>query len=240
MESRYGYLKLLSILSLLCWVVACGSAGVKDGDGKAAKPTLKDTVQYLPVQKYDDKTAAYLAYEPAVNPYVVMKGRIHKDAVTKFIEVRRLLKAGRNDQVDALLNEIIALDGSLAGPWLIKGDIALGNNQREDALAHYKKAIEVNKSNVNAYLKLAKVQRVLGQFIEAQNTYAAALEVWPDFPEAHLNVAILYDIYLNHPLRAQKHMEAYLFLVDEPEQKFVTWLDEVKSRTGVTASSYQL
>ena len=83
------------------------------------------------------------------------------------------------------------------------------------AKSDYEEAIRINKDNVNAYLRLALAQRELGEFILAQNTYSEALAIWPDFPEAHLNLSILYDLYLNHPIRAQEHMEAYQFLTNE-------------------------
>ena len=70
------------------------------------------------------------------------------------------------------------------------------------------------------------------------STYAEALSVWEDFPEAHLNLAVLYDIYLNDPLQAQQHMEAYQFLTEEKDAKTAEWLQEIQSRTGIAPNLY--
>ena len=101
------------------------------------------------------------------------------------------------------------------------------------AITHYQKALEINRSNMNAWLRLAHALRVQGEFLKAQNVYAHALAEWKDCPEAHLNLAVLYDVYLNLPLRAQKHMEAYMFLTGGEDKKVTNWLMEIQKRTGV-------
>lgn len=229
--------KRVSFYFAILFVVACGSAGVKKG-GEEDKPTLLDTTIYLPVQEYDSKNGVYLPYEAEINPYTSDKGRVNKEVITTFIDAKRHFKSKKFDQATVLLEDIIKKDPSLSGPWEMKGDIALINNDRDKALEFYQKAKEVNVKNVNVYIKLAKLQREDGKFLVAQNTLTDALAMWRDFPEAHLNIGILYDVYLNHPIRAQKHMEAYVFLVEEPEPHVITWLNEVKSRTGIKESSY--
>lgn len=215
----------------------CGSTSQKDQVADAVvAPELVETGQFLPKQEYDDKISSYIPYEAKENPYLSLSGRIKKEAVTKFIEARRAFKKKQYDQVDLLLNEVVAIEPGLSGPWVMRGNIALDNDDLEAAKVHFGKAIEINEKNINAYLPLAKIQRELGQFIEAQNTYAKALSVWPDFPEAHLNLGILYDLYLNKPAQAQKHMEAYVFLVKEPTQKVSVWLNEIRQRTGLEPS----
>jgi len=224
-------------LLLVLWIgllVGCGSTGVKDSvDSAAAEPQLMDTIPFIPVQEYDEKTSAFLPYIARGNPYLALKGRINKHAVTKFIQARRLYKTKDFQQVEVIIDEIVEIDKKLSGPWVIRADIAVEQERLENAIQSYQKAIEINSSNINAYIKLAKTQRVSGRFIEAQNTYADALSIWPDFPEAHLNLGILYDLYLNHPLRAQRHMQAYQFLTDGKNQQVSAWIAEIQNRTGV-------
>jgi Tfp pilus assembly protein PilF len=124
----------------------------------------------------------------------------------------------------------------LSGPWVRLGDIAQREGKHAEAAGHYRKAISLNKKNVNAYTALALVQRRQGQFNSAQNTLIAALDVWKDFPEAHLNLAILYDLYANRPEAAQKHYEAYYFLSGKQDKTAHKWLIEVKRRTGIEES----
>lgn len=217
-------------------LVSCGSGVKKDTNIGEAKPILAETTQYIPVQKYDEKTATYLPYEAKANPYLALKGRINKSAVTKYIDARRLFRAKKYAASEKVLNEILVLDKKLSGPLVMLGDIAVQKNELEKAVGYFEQAIAVNAKNINAYIKLAHTKRILGQFLPAQNVYADVLAIWPDFPEAHLNLGVLYDVYLNHPLRAQKHMEAYQFLTNGKNSEVANWIAEVQSRTGVKTS----
>ncbi len=229
---------VFTAVSLLL-LFGCGGVGIKNDLDVTAAPELIDTSGYLPVQEYDEKTASFLPYEPQENPYLALEGRINKDAVTKFIDARRSYRQKEYDDVESLLAEIVVIDESLSGPWVMRGDISTENHDLETAVTYYQKALEVNSKNLNAYIRLAKTQRLLGRFIQAQNTYAEALRVWEDFPEAHLNLGVLYDIYLNRPLRAQKHMEAYVFLSEDEDATVGRWLQEIQQRTGVASNLTQ-
>ncbi len=221
-------LPTLFVLGLL----GCASGGPGSSMVASTPPELASTLAYIPVPEIDE-SGAVLPYEPQTNPYLSQRGRIDKESVLGFIEARRTLKAGDLERTRDLLLKLTVSDDELSGPWVMLGDIALEQDDYTLAAEQYLKAISINDSNVNAYLRLAKVQRLQGKFLVAQNTYARVLSIWPDFPEAHLNLAVLYDIYLNQPLRAQKHMEAYQFLTGSKNQVVAGWLDEIQQRTGI-------
>jgi tetratricopeptide (TPR) repeat protein len=202
---------------------------------KNQEATLVSTLEYLPVPKTDD-AGAYLPYEPSENPYLAQRGKIKQESIVKYIDAKRALKQKNYRHAEQLFKTLTEEDKNLSGPWIGLGDVALEQKQYDQAVTHYAKAIELNSKNVNAYMRLAKAQRLQGNFLHAQNTYAKSLALWPDFPEAHLNLAVLYDIYLNHPLRAQKHMEAYQFLTNGENKDVAKWLAEIQQRTGVPIS----
>lgn len=229
-------IRFLLVVILACITIACGTTTKKDDVAPALAPELMDTSEYLPKQKYDDDVGVYLPYEAIENPYIAQKGRIKKEAVEAFIQAKRHFKREQYGACEEELQKVVEIDDDLSGPWLMRGEIAEIRKDTALAQEHYKKAIKVNPKNINVYLKLAKLQRVEGKYVAAQNTYAKALAVWPDFPEAHLNIGVIYDIYLNHPIRAQKHMEAYLFLKKEPDERVLKWVEEVRSRTQLEKS----
>lgn len=231
---------------IACTLLASGlliSAGCATTSGskinlvvdKNQEATLVSTLDYLPVPKTDD-AGAYLPYEPSPNPYLAQRGKIRQESIVKYIDAKRALKQKNYRHAEQLFKTLTEEDKSLSGPWIGLGDVAVEQKQYEQAVAHYVKAIELNNKNVNAYMRLAIAQRLQGNFLHAQNTYAKSLALWPDFPEAHLNLAVLYDIYLNHPLRAQKHMEAYQFLTNGENKETAKWLAEIQQRTGVPIS----
>jgi tetratricopeptide (TPR) repeat protein len=147
-----------------------------------------------------------------------------------------MLEQGNAEGARAKFQRLTEQYPALSGPWVKLGDIAERADQTDKAIEMYWKAISVNKKNVNAYISLGLAQRRQGLFSDARNTYFAALNLWKDFPEAHLNLAILYDLYLDMPEEAQKHFEAYQFLTGETDEKVRKWLIEVKRRTGIERS----
>lgn len=222
------------LLSLGLILFGCATSGdkLKLVTDPNIRPDLLSTQEYIPVQKADPE-GGFLVYEPSDNPYLSQRGRVKRDSVQKFMEARRAYRAGHYDQAEALLLALSDEDPGLSGPWVMLGDIATAREDYGQAISYHLRAIETNRLNVNAYLRLAKNQRLRGDFLHAQNTYAKVLSIWPDFPEAHLNLAVLYDVYLNHPLRAQRHMESYQFLTGGENEKVSVWLSEIQRRTGI-------
>ncbi|WP_018276227.1 tetratricopeptide repeat protein [Teredinibacter turnerae] len=223
-------------LAVLLGLAGCGGTSVKDPLVSAeVVPVVLPTESYLPVDSFD-KEGVLLPYEVAANPYAVQTGRIKKETVAQFIAARRAFRAESYGEAKQILEKLVDKARELSGPKVMLGDIALQEQRLDDAATLYEQAITTNPENVNAYLRLAKVRRLQGQFVVAQNYYAQALALWKDFPEAHLNLAILYDVYMNKPLLAQQHMEAYQFLSGNREGEVATWLAEIRERTGVDYS----
>ncbi len=223
------------ILIIFCSLLfgGCNTATTKNSEVPVnSEITLLSSEQFIPAISRNKDGVPQL-YEPTLDPYSEQKGRINKLAITKFIEAKRAFNSDNFERSEILAKEMVQEFQDLSGPWVILGDIAARKSEIVQAEEHYKKALLINETNINAYLKLALSQRQQGQYLIAQNTYVQTLEQWPDFPEAHLNLAILYDIYLNHPIRAQRHYEAYQFLTKGRDAKATKWLAEVKARTGL-------
>ncbi len=237
MAMKYvNFIATTLVLSGLLGIAGCATTSEKSKSAAAgAKPpeiTLSSTLEYLPSPK-TDKDGNSIPYVPAENPYVLQKGKIKKESIAKYIEATRATKQKQYSQAEVSLQELTSEDKNLSGPWVLLGDIATEQNNHEKAISNYQKALEINDKNVNAYLRLAKALRMKGEFLKAQNTYAKLLVLWRDCPEAHLNLAVLYDVFLNHPLRAQKHMEAYQYLTGGEDKNIASWLVEIQQRTGV-------
>lgn len=218
---------LLGLLSGCASQVSLPAAG--------QKVALLPTEQYVPKQAYDENKKP-VPYEITENPYLANKSKIAKGSVLLFIEAKKAKRKGNLKVAKQKLEVITKQDKSLSGPWVMLGDIAVERKKYKEAEAHYQKAIQINDENINAYVALARVQREMGGFHVAQNTLALALKVWPDFPEAHLNIGVLYDLYLNQPKKAQMHMEAYLFLNNYKNKQAIAWYQEVQKRTGIESS----
>jgi tetratricopeptide (TPR) repeat protein len=219
----------LSIIGL----TACASNMTLPAVGEKAQ--LKETTRYLPKQAYSEQ-GAFIKYEEKENPYLAVKSRIAKGSVLLYIEAKKAKRQGDLKTAKKKLMVITQNDDSISGPWVMLGHIAFEEKKYPQAEKHYQQAININPKNINAYVAQAQVQRVMGAYHVAQNTLARALNLWPDFPEAHLNLGILYDLYLNQSEKSQQHLEAYLFLTHYKNKKAINWYSEVQGRTGINKS----
>lgn len=75
--------------------------------------------------------------------------------------------------------------------------------------------------------KLGTLQRRAGQFSEARTSYEKALAANSAFADAELNLAILYDIYLQQPALAVPHYLRYQRLAAAPDQRVSLWIAEL-------------
>ncbi|MDK9556552.1 tetratricopeptide repeat protein [Marinobacter sp. M216] len=205
-------------------------------ESKPAKPKDDAASQrYLPKQAYDAQ-GKKVAYVPAPNPYTSASAPVPPEAVTRFRTANGLMADEQYRDARKAFEAITRDYPDLSGPWLKLGELAEIGERMERAEKSYRKALAVNPENVNAYLALAMFQRRSGDFEAARDTYVSALELWKDFPEAHLNLAILYDLYMNQPALAQPHFEAYDFLTNGDNPQVADWLIEIRRRTGIETS----
>lgn len=221
--------------SALCLVLLTACAAKQNLPTAGMQVELVKTQSSIPVLS-EDETGKVLPYVASENPYLLQRSQIDKGSVLLFIEAKKALRNKQLNVVKQKLGVITQKDESLSGPWVMLAEVAVLEKDYPLAQTQLLKAIRINKENVNAYTALAQVQRLMGEFNVAQNTLALALQIWPDFPEAHLNLSILYDLYLNDPKSAQQHMEAYVFLNGNKNAQSKQWLAEIQSRTGITSS----
>ena len=196
------------------------------------KKVRLDSMDFIPKLSVSVESGEPIPYVPTESPYALQQEQIDPPHIAKYVEARRAYQSGRLNSAENILEDLIKVAPSLSGPWVMKGDIALQKKDLKKSIEYYEKAIEVNEVNTNAYLRLAISKRKVGDFKGALSSYEKALSIWPDFPEAHLNLSILYDIYLNKPLRSQRHLEAYQFLTKGKNRKATRWLSDLKKRTG--------
>jgi tetratricopeptide (TPR) repeat protein len=210
-----------------------GFTGAMGGNGGHAMRSGANAP--LPKQSYD-ANGNKVPYVPQANPYTSRSASIPMEARSRFIVASGLLRQGNLKDAREQLLGLTEKYPSLSGPWVKLGNIAEQNGKYDEAITHYKKAVSVNRNNVNAYIALGLAQRRQGYFADAQQTYIAALNIWRDFPEAHLNLAILYDLYADKAEEAQKHYEAYEFLTRDKDAKVHKWVVEVRRRSGIEGS----
>ncbi len=92
------------------------------------------------------------------------------------------------------------------------------------------KAVSFQPMNYYAFNLKGVILRETGEFDAAKQAYLSAISLYPNYPQTHLNLAILADIYLYDLPLALVHYEQYLSLISVEDKKVNGWLIDLKRR----------
>lgn len=146
---------------------------------------------------------------------------------------QRALESMRNEQWKVAreqLTRITTAQPGFSGPWANLGITETMLGDHASAEAAFKKAIDANSRNIEAYNQLGMLYRRHGRLDEAQFIYEEALRRDPDNSNIHWNLGILYDRYLLNPRQALLHYQRYQQLTASDDPQLQAWIAELETR----------
>ncbi len=196
-------------LSALALLAGCHSAPPKPAPAPAP----------VPVEEKAANTGA-----PVLEP-------IPERATQQYAQALQLMKAGRNTDAELEFKQLAVAYPQLSGPQLNLGLLYLRDSRLTEAEAAFKSALEHSPANAVAGNELGIVERRLGKFAEAEAAYQGTIAAEPNFAPAHLNLGVLYDLYLGQPQKALDEFERYIAISGENKQ-VSGWVVELRKRVG--------
>ncbi len=197
-----------------------------------------------------DKLAAWLAplilltacSTPAPKPVVTQQAETPKEqlrieaASEEFSKALKSMAEKKYDQAEERLLEMAKQYPDLPGVYANLGILYTQTERDKEAQESFKRALEL-KPNFPAVLNnLAYLHRTQGRFELALKTYEHALKVDPSYADTHLNLGILYDLYLLDPVNALRQYQVYLDMTNAPESDPVRkWVADLSNRAEKTA-----
>ena len=97
----------------------------------------------------------------------------------------------------------------------------------------FQEAISRNNRDSVAYNHLGILLRYQGQFEEARKRYQRAIAIDSDYAYAHLNLGILFDIYLQDLKLALKQYQKYQALTGEENKQVAGWIVDIQRRLKI-------
>jgi len=162
-------------------------------------------------------------------------------ALNDYQRALAYLDQGNLPQANKLLVSIIEKYPDLAAPLYNLGLISEEQNDQDSAEHYYSQAIDADSKYYLAFNNLGVIARSKGQFKEASEYYSKGLNIAPDSPDLHYNLAVLNEIYLHDYAKAIKHYERYLVLVDGSannskakngtDKNVSSWIKDLKRRS---------
>jgi tetratricopeptide (TPR) repeat protein len=155
-------------------------------------------------------------------------------AAQQYSQALQLMKSGRSTDAELEFKQLSVAYPQFAGPQLNLGLMYLHDSRLSDAEAAFKAALKAAPANAIAGDELGIVERKLGKFTEAEAAYLHAIEAEPNYAQAHLNLGVLYDLYLGEPQKALEQFQRYLEIAGDNKQ-VAGWVIELRKRVGAPA-----
>lgn len=169
------------------------------------------------------------AAEPPTVPTPALKGSTAAD----FEAAVALIRAERYADAEILLLGITSVQPELAGPWINLGQVYVALEAPEEARRAFEAAVTANPYNCTAHNELGLLSRVHGDFQGAERHYLNCIERVPGNGAAHLNLGILYELYLGRLPEALVSYRQYQTLAREPDKRVQGWVLDLERRLGV-------
>ena len=152
----------------------------------------------------------------------------------QFEQAIAFMKAGQDKDAAALFTNIAKLDPKLASPHTNLGILFYRENNLKEAEEALKESLRLDGKDYVAANYMGMLYRMQGRFSDAEAAYEQALAANPDYGYAHLNLAILYDIYLDNLPKALDHYQQYQRISGDSDQQFTGWLADLRQRMKST------
>lgn len=156
-----------------------------------------------------------------------------------YAEAIAALKKGATDKALTLLTRLS--QDVPDKPWLFT-NLGLAHfqlQQGELAEQAFQQAIARNPDDSVAHNHLGIIQRQRGRFQDALLEYQRAIEIDSKYARAHLNLGILFDLYLQDLEKALQQYRKYLDLTSEENAQVAGWIVDIERRLKSTATQKQ-
>ncbi len=150
-------------------------------------------------------------------------------------QFERALEAMHNDDFRRAEQELAALleqRPELSGAWINLGHSYLAQDRRDSARDAFDAALQHSPDDCRALNALGVMARQEGEFAHAERKYRRCLDAQPNFREALLNLAILYELYLGRLEEALTLYQRYQTLLEEPDPRVNGWLVDLQRRVN--------
>jgi tetratricopeptide (TPR) repeat protein len=146
-----------------------------------------------------------------------------------------LMKQGQLEAAEVLFIELNSDQPELAGPWVNRGLIHVARDEHDQAQSAFLSALDANPQNCDALNQLGVLARKAGRFSDAESYYSQCIDAQPLYPHAHLNLAILYELYMGRLGEALAAYNTYQTMLPEPDARVRGWVMDLERRVEAIA-----
>ena len=175
---------------------------------------------------HTSEAASGEAAEQVPAPAPVMEDPV----ATRFATAVQAMREGRDQEAESLLLAMTQDYPGISGPYVNLGLVYFRAEKNQQARAAFEQALTLNPNSAISYNHLGILSRREGDFNKALDHYTNALAINFNYANAHLNLAILLELYLDKPSDALRHYQRYYQLTGEKDEEVKRWIVELERR----------
>ena len=213
------YIKFLLINTLAFSFIVLLSSCSNINGLKKSNSTNNNTVK---AERSDSQSAGKILSQPNF--------KISKKTANAYNLALQKMREKNYDTAILEMQNVAKMDQRISGPWVNIGVAYKELGNIEKAKKAFEKALIINPKNPYALNQLAILKREEGAFEVAEKLYLQALTTYPDYKNAHLNLAILCDVYLRKIDCALGHYQEYLALSGGQDKQVIAWMSQLEKQ----------
>lgn len=171
------------------------------------------------------------AQKPARRSATLIEEPVNPALQQAYDQALAHLKAGRDKEAEQALRALAQRAPELSGPQANLGMLYRRTGRTKEAIEALNRAIRLNPRRAAYYNELGILYRQEGKFDDAKRQYLKAIDADAGYALAHLNIAILYDLYLQDPKMALPHYQRYQQLLSKEDGMVAKWIIDLERRT---------
>lgn len=200
-------IRILSTIAITLWLGSCSQKLVKEESVEPVEPVIVESQAEI---------------EPEIETFKIIDEHEYQQGIDA-LSARDLDKAKR------LFGQFIQKNPSLSGAYVNLALIAFREEDYEIANKLVDQAINLNPQQAPAYHLRAQLHLKNGEIKPARQDYLKAIELRPGYTNAHYNLALLYDVFLQELALAIEHYSIYLSLLDKEDQTTQEWINHLRN-----------
>ena len=177
------------------------------------------------------ETTSPSAQKPAARSAKLVEEPVSPALQQAYDQALAHLKAGRDKEAEQGLLALVQRAPELSGPHANLGVLYRRGGRTKEAIEALDRAVRLNPRRAAYYNELGIIYRQEGKFDDARRQYLKAIEADADHAWANLNIAILYDLYLQDPKKALPHYQRYQQLLPQEDSMVTKWIIDLQRRT---------
>ena len=157
------------------------------------------------------------------------------DPETRFQAALKLMKDRQPQEARDAFSALAKDFPQYAGPLNDLGVLQAQGKQRDQAIASFAAATAADGRNAFAWGWLGILYRENGDYARAEQSYKQALALKPDDAPAHLNLGILYEVYLKRPAEALAQYREYQRITGDGNLMVGVWIHQLEATQHPTS-----